>query len=251
MKIKLVVFAVLLLAFSIEGFAQTVKIMPKKIVYTRKGKQFSDYKKTFVITYPQVSGTINAAAKKKLDSTISYWRVFETTLRESQNSDWLSEMSYKINYNKKSILDIALTQEGSGAYPDGETINLVIDLNSGEQIKFKDAFKINSLDKFAKMVDKKLSNEKAELIQRVNKGEFRDADGKEGDDYLKEQIGALKFLAGTFNEFSISDEGITIIYDARFPHVIQALQPDGRYFFTWAEVKPFIKPGGLLARFVR
>jgi hypothetical protein len=30
-----------------------------------------------------------------------------------------------------------------------------------------------------------------------------------------------------------------------------ALQPEGRYFFSSAVLKPFIKRGGLLARFVR
>ena len=51
--------------------------------------------------------------------------------------------------------------------------------------------------------------------------------------------------------FPISDEGVTFYYDYGFPHVIQALAPDGQYFFKWAELKPFIKPDGLLARFVR
>jgi hypothetical protein len=41
------------------------------------------------------------------------------------------------------------------------------------------------------------------------------------------------------------------LYDPEFPRVIQALQPDGSYFFTYAELKPFIKPGGLLGKFIR
>lgn len=251
MKIRFVLLVALTLAFSSESFAQIVKVMPKKTVYTRKGKEFADYKKTFVITYPIVSGAISPDVKKRLGNTLSYWRVFKTTLRESQDDGWLSEMSYVVNYNKNGILDIALSQEGSGAYPDGQTVNLVIDLKTGAQVNFRDAFKIGSLDEFAKMVDKKLSVEKAELIARVNKGEFTDGDGKEGDDSLREQLSGLSFTAKTFKEYSVSDKGVTIIYDAEFPHVIQALQPDGRYFFTWAQAKPFIRPGGLLAKFIR
>ena len=30
-----------------------------------------------------------------------------------------------------------------------------------------------------------------------------------------------------------------------------AVHPAGLYFFTWNEVKPFIKRGGLLAKFIR
>ncbi|MEP6847432.1 MAG: hypothetical protein ABI999_01160 [Acidobacteriota bacterium] len=49
----------------------------------------------------------------------------------------------------------------------------------------------------------------------------------------------------------MSDTGITILYDYQFPHVALAVQPDGRYFFTWQQLKPFIKQGGLLHQFVR
>lgn len=241
-------FLLVVIAASI-GFGQVV-ITPKKTVYSRKNKGLPKYKRTFVVTYPLVSGAIPLATRKKLENTISYWRVFETTLQENLNeSDWLSDLSYKVNYNKNGVLDIALTQEGSGAYPDQSTFNFVIDLKTGEQVKFNDVFKSDALDKFAEMVDSQLQIETKKIIRSIEKGEFGD-NGKEADDSLKEQLGALSFTAETFNEFSVSDKGATIFYDAGFPHVIQAAQPDGRYFFTWAELKPFIKRGGLLAKFV-
>ena len=252
MKKSILAFSLLLIATSI-CFAQTaVQITPKKTVYMRKGKQFSKEKKTFVITYPLVSGTMPAAARKKLENTISYWRVFETTLRENLNEyDWLSEMSYQVNYNKNGILDISLTQEGAGAYPDGRTVNLVIDLKTGEQIKIKDAFKADSLAKLAKMVNAKLELEKKEIILSVDRGEFGEGAEKGEMDPLKEQVNELSFTAETFDEFSINDKGVTFFFDAGFPHVIKAAQPDGRYFFTWAQIKPFIRGDGLLGKFVR
>jgi hypothetical protein len=67
----------------------------------------------------------------------------------------------------------------------------------------------------------------------------------------KQSVNDLKFTNESFNEFSVDDKGVTILYDAGFPHAIKALQPDGRYFFTWAEIKPFIKPNGLLSRLAR
>jgi hypothetical protein len=244
-------FLLMLIAAAI-GFAQVVRITPKKTVYTRKGRDIPKEKKTFVVTYPIVSSAIPAATKKKLENTISYWSVFETTLRENQGEyHWLSELSYAINYNKNGVLDIALTQEGVGAYPDGSTVDLIIDLKTGEQVKFNDAFKSDSLAKFAEMVNAKLDVEKKEIIKSIDKGDFGDADGKEADDSLKEQLNGLSFTAETFDQYSIDDKGVTIIYDAGFPHVIQAAQPDGRYFFTWKEVKPFIRRDGLLAKFIR
>ena len=253
MKKLILAFSLMLVGASII-FAQTVTITPKKTVYTRKGKQVPKEKRTFVVTYPVVSGAMPLTTKKKLENTISYWRVFETTLKENQGDyHWLTEMSYKVDYNKKGILGIALTQEGIGAYPDGRTVHLVIDSNTGEQVKFSDVFRSDALEEFAKLVDAKLSAEKNAMIARIDKGEFDEGGtvDKEANDSVKEQLTNLSFTAETFNEFSVNDQGVTIIYDAGFPHVIQAAQPDGRYFFAWAEVKPFTRTDGLLGRFVR
>lgn len=249
---KKTIFAFLLMFIAVSmGFAQVVRITAKKTVYTRKGRDVPKEKKTFAVTYPLVSGAMPLATKKKLENTISYWRVFETTLKENQGEyHWLSELSYAVNYNKNGVLDVALTQEGVGAYPDGSTVDLIIDLKTGEQIKFNDAFKADSFTKFAEMVNVKLKIETKKIIQTIDKGAFGE-NGKEADDSIKEQLGALSFTAEAFDQYSINDKGVTIIYDAGFPHVIQAAQPDGRYFFTWNEVKPFIKRDGLLAKFVR
>lgn len=235
------------------GYSQTVQFAPKKTVYTRKGKDVPKEKRTFVVTYPLFNGAIPIAARKNLEKTISYWRVFETTLLENTGDNhWLSEMSYQINYNKNGILDIALTQEGVGAYPDSSTVELIVDLKTGEQVKFTDAFKKESLTAFAKMVDVKLKAEAKEVVGRIDKGEFGDVkEEKEANDSVKEQLNNLEFTTESFNEYSISDQGVTILYDAGFPHVIQAAQPDGRYFFTWEQVKPFIRRDGLLGKFVR
>ncbi len=252
MKIKILLGLAAMFAFASIALAQTIVIQPKKTVYTRKGKEVQKEKRTFVVTYPLFNGTMSTAAKKKIENTISYWRVFETTLAENLGEyEWLSEMSYVVKYNKNGILDIALTQEGSAAYPDQSTKELIVDLKTGEQVKFSDAFKTDSLDKFAKMVNKKLEVEKQAIIKSIDKGAFGEENGKEANDSLKEQIGGLSFTAESFNEYSISDKGVTILYDAEFPHVIQAAQPDGQYFFSWTELKSFIKPDGLLGKFIR
>ena len=254
MKIKIFFCTLVVLIFSTAIFAQTVTITPKKNVYTRKAKSVPKEKRTFTVTYPVVSGTMSPAVKKKLENSISYWRTFETTLAENLGDyDWLYELSYKVNYNKNGILDIALTQDGSGAYPDSQTIVKVINLKTGEQAKLTDVFKADSLPKLAAMVDKKLAAEKAQIIKDINEGKFDEGGtpDKEANDAVKEQLGNLEFTTDSFDQYSVSDKGVTFIYDADFPHVIQAAQPDGRYFFTWAELKPFIKPEGLLGQFIR
>ena len=104
--------------------------------------------------------------------------------------------------------------------------------------------------KLANLVGKKLAIEKAEIIRQIDRNQFGKQSGEEKT-ASKQQVSDLKFTAENFNEFSVSDKGATILYDAGFPHVIQALEPEGRYFFTWTQLKPFIRPDGLLARFVR
>jgi hypothetical protein len=251
MKLKYLLFILFLSVFSVHVLPQSVTIKPKKIVYTRKGKVTSKEKRTFTITYPVVSGAITVAAKKSLGNTLSYWRVFETTLRENLSEyDWLTEMSYTVNYNKNGVLDISLTQEGVGAYPDGETVVLIIDLKTGKQVKFADVFESGSSAKLAERVDRKLSEEKKEIVEGIKKDKTSYSNDDERNSSI-EMVEQLKFTSEDFDEFSVSDKGVTIIYDAGFPHVVQALQPDGRYFFTWAEIKPFIKADSLLARFIR
>ena len=256
MKIKPLFCTLAALAFLSAAFAQSVKIAPKKVAYIHKGKNIPKEKRTFTVTYPVVSGTISSAVKKNLENTISYWRVFETTLTENSDDYSLDEFSYKINYNKNGILDIALTREGVGAYPYSETVDLIVDLKIGKQVKITDVIKPDALATLAKMVDKKLLEEKRKITRRVDEGKFDDmandkeaAAGIRAD--LKEQLNELRFTENNFDEFSVNDKGITFLYDAGFAHVYQAAQPVGRYFFAWAKLKPFIRRGSLLGRFIR
>lgn len=240
-------FTVAFLFFTINPAAQTsVTITPKKTVYTRKNAP--RYKRTVEVNYPIVSGALKPAVKTRVENTISYWRNFETTLKENLSDTWLETLNYEVNHNGNGILDISLRMDGSGAYPDFSTKNLVINLKTGELVKFADVFRSEMLDSLAEMVGKKLEAEKKEIYERIE--EEKEAT-KEDKDSLKEQVGALKFTAENFAEFSVNDKGVTFLYDAGFPHVIQALEPAGRYFFSYNELKPFIKTNGILSQFIR
>lgn len=252
MKIRILFFLLFLNAFSFFADAQSVIIRPKKVVYTRKGKDVSKEKRTFDVTYPVISGAISAPVKKSLENTVSYSRVFETSPKENLEETWLYNEFYKVNYNKKGILDISLTQEGSGAYPDEQTVNLIIDLKKGKAVKFNDVFNQKLAAKLAAMVDKKLQTEKAKIIKDIDSNEYDNGEStKEEKETDKQMLDELKFTAENLNEFSIGNKGAIILYDAGFPHAWQALQPDGKYFFSWAQLKPFIRREGLLGKFIR
>lgn len=250
MKIKLLLFVCTLFVFTNIVVAQSVVITPKRVVYTRKIKDADETRKTFEVRYPVVSRAVSPTVLKELNNTISYWSVFETSLKESMSETYLNSLDYKVNYNKNGVLDISLFSETSAAYPDTHTVNLVIDLKTGKPVTFDDVFASNSEPKLAALVDKKLAAEKTTIVKSIDadRESYTDAESR---DSAKQSVNELKFTTENFNEFSVNDKGVTILYDAGFPHVIQALAPDGQYFFSWAAIKPFIRRGGLLEKFVR
>lgn len=245
MKIKIFSIGLFLLAFSINAQAQSsVKVAPNKITYERKGADVPDHKKTFAVNYPKFTGIKNPAALKNLENTVDYWKNFEMTLEENLGEYyWLDSFDYEVKYNKNNLMAIELLMEGSGAYPDGTVKTFVINLETGRRIFIRDAFRnvgqlLVKLDKAQKA---EIKNHIAEL-----KKEYP-------DDYrsAQEMLAGKKYTISELDEFSIDDRGVTFIYEYQFPHAVKALEPAGRYFFTWAELKPLIKPGGLLGRFVR
>ena len=245
MKIKNLLFVVLLLSFSSICFTQTVKITPKKIVYKRTAKDVPDYKKTFAVIYPKVSG-LSAALNKKIENAISYERVFDFKLKEEINEIfWLENADFKTEYNRSGILGIELMMDGSGAYPSLYIKHVVVDTKTGLQVKAADIFISGKINRLVRVLDNKLQKTMKQAIAAAGKQIAED--GKE----LSKILGERKFLAEELNHFSVNARGVTFYYNYGFPHVAKALEPNGEFFVRYADLKPFIKRDGLLAKFVR
>ena len=138
---------------------------------------------------------------------------------------------------------ITLSVSGTGAYPSVFSKTVVVDLKTGNRATPQTVF-TNLRGLAAKAKDK----QKAEVEKSLKEIKSDPAN----KDYLDfDFFENTNFTVENLEEFAVSDKGVTFIYDYGFPHVIFALQPEGRYFFSWAELKPFIKRGGLLAKFVR
>ncbi|MDQ3179306.1 MAG: hypothetical protein M3Q33_02180 [Acidobacteriota bacterium] len=242
MKIKFLFAVFCVCAFSIAAFSQSVVVKPKKITYKRKNPDAPDYKKTFTITYPKISG-VSASLAKKIESNLSYEKLFDFSLKdEIETEAYLYEAVYETLYNKNGILNIVLSEEVSAAYPSTYEKSVVVNLKTGEKVKPQDVFL--KLGELAAQGGKSQQKEIKKAIADIK---------KENPD---EENPASLFENATFtikdlDDFSVSDKGITFRYDYGFPHVILALQPEGRYFFSWAQLKPFIRRDGLLAKFIR
>lgn len=240
MKLKVICSLLLALATATAAFAQSVVITPKKVTYKRP-KPLTDFKKTFTVNYPKVKAA-TPALSRRIETTISYVKVNDLNIQDEINEiQWLEEADYTVNYNKNGMLDITLSLSGTGAYPSVFSKTVVVDLKTGRRIRPVDIF--TNLSGLAA---------KIKLMQRAEIRKARDdykKDPETADFDGAEYFGSADFTVKNLEEFSVSDDGITFIYDYGFPHVVLALQPDGRYLLSWTELKPYIKPGGLLAKF--
>ncbi|HEV7842244.1 MAG TPA: hypothetical protein VGO69_01035 [Pyrinomonadaceae bacterium] len=228
----------------------SVVIEKKKIVIIRTGKLARDFpeRRRAVISYPVIKGGQSPMVLRKVRSLLQLKNIFDTSLAEYKADAWLDELDYQVNYNRNFILDITFTQSGVGAYPDTQTKHFAINLKTGEVIKASEAFKPTALRTLADMADRKLQEEVRGIIKDNSQGaNVTDEDRKS----LKEQFEQVKFEPANLDEFSVNGQGITFLYDAGFPHVIAALEPAGQYFFSYAELRSFIKADGPLGSFVK
>lgn len=220
--------------------AQSVVITGKKVTYKRP-KPLSEYKKSFEINYPKVRA-VTPALSKKIEATISYQRLLGLKLNdELRTYQWLETADYEVLYNKNGILSISLFMEGSAAYPSSTTRYAVVDLITGARATPASAF--SNTSGLLALVRRAKSKEVTQAIKDIKKDIENNEDHPE--DLFKE---SAKYHPVKLDQFTVSDKGITFHHDYGFPHVIQALQPSGEFFFAWAQLRPYIKVGGLLSR---
>ena len=239
MKTKLFPSGLLIIAFATAVAAQTVVITPKKTVY-RRPKPQHDFKRTFSIRRPIVKAS-TPALSKKITAAISPDSVLDIRLRDEMTEyQWLEEADYKTLYNRNGVLSMELWMTGTAAYPDSVTRYVVVDLRTGKRVAIPDAF--TQLDELATVIRKAQADEVKEATVEIRK----DPDARPEDLFSE-----TNFTPADLKEFSVNDKGVTFYYDYGFPHVLEALQPSGEFTFDWNTLKPFIRRGGLLGRFVR
>ena len=239
MKLRTVLLTLMVALASSAAVAQTVTIIPKKTIHRRPKPQV-DFKKTFSIRSP-IAKASTPALSQKITASISPIKVLEIDLKEEIGEyQWLEEADYKILFNQQGVLCVELWMTGTAAYPDSVTKTVVVDITKGARLGVTDVLK--DLEKLVPLVKKK---QRAE-ITAATKEMKSDPDAKP-----EELFSETNFTVEDFKDFAIDATGVTFMYDYGFPHVLEALQPEGKYHFAWAELKPFIRSDGLLARFVR
>ena len=222
----------------------------KRVVIVRTGRiarQFQ-HKRRALVTYPIVSGLSDARVLRKVRAALDLKNVFDTSLAEYRQDAWLEELDFKVNYNKNQLLDITFWQTGTAAYPDTHHKHFTISLRTGDVLKAADVFEPASLYALAGLAHEKLRAEIGEMVKVVEEDPHLAAEDKPS---LKDALAGLSFGVADLDNFMVGDRGLTFLYDAGFPHAVQALEPDGQYFFSYAQLAPYIRRGGPLGRFVK
>ncbi|MCA1618292.1 MAG: hypothetical protein LC795_03050 [Acidobacteria bacterium] len=224
----------------------------KRVVIERTGRlarQFPERKRA-VVNLPVVSGLSDLKVLRKVRAALDLKNVFQTSLAEYRQDAWLEELDFKVNYNKRHLLDISFWQTGTGAYPDTHHAHFVISLRTGDVLKAQDVFEGGALYALAGMAHEKLRAEVAVQVKVVEQDKELSAD-RDGLDGIKGDLSRLSFGVEHLDNFMVGDAGVTFLYDAGFPHAIQAIQPAGRYFFTYAQLAPYVRRDGPLGVFVK
>ena len=223
-------------------------VRPRTVVIIRRGALIKDFpnKKRATVTYPIISGLKNAQVLGRVQAILQVKNVFDSSIAEYRDDNWLEEFTYKVNYNKNNILDITFTQDGSGAYPDTQTRHFAINLKNGSVIKASDVFIASSLPTLRTMLDGKLQSELKEILESLKDSKSDPEDIRIASEAQEPQGYTIENL----DDFEVGAKGITFLYDAGYPHVIQAFEPNGRYSFSYSELKSFIKRDGPLGQFI-
>jgi hypothetical protein len=223
-------------------------IIRKRIVIVRSGKFAKDFpdRKRATISYPFITGLTDRAVLGKVRSLLSVANVFETSLKEYRENNWLDEFDYVVNYNSNNILDVTFTQSGMAAYPDSQSRTISIDLRTGNVIRAKDVFVVAKLAELARLVDARLQKDIAQVILAAK----ADRQLTEASSIV-EALEEVKFEVKDLDDFSINKDGVTFLYEVGFPHAHRAFEPGGHYLFSYSELKPFIKRDGPLGHLLK
>ncbi len=218
-------------------------IQRRRIVLVRSPRLVKDFpgKRRAVVTYPVITG-LSPVVLRRVRSLLDFKNIFDYSLKEYREDVWLSEFSYVVNYNNNYLLDITFSQSGSGAYPDDHTKHFLINLRDGRIVKPSDVFETGKMNQLVARIDQELQQE----MKRI------DSENKDTEDgtAVSEAYSQLKFELKDLDDFSVGPKGITFRYDAGFPHVIKALEPQGRYFLSYSALRSIIKRDGVLGQLV-
>ena len=192
---------------------------------------------TDVMIRPVVTG-LRPPILKKIRKELELKKVLNEQYMFYKNH-YMFGFDYRVTYNRNYIL--AITFSWNAYFADHEKA-VAFDLRDGSLIKPEDLFHEDRVPELVKLIDQKLQAELQQMI-RDREGNIEFA--------WKAENATLRVTSDDLVEFAISDKGITFFYDPHFSHQRAWAEPEGRYFFTYSELKSFLKPKSVVSQFVK
>ncbi|QNH60653.1 hypothetical protein [Hymenobacter sediminicola] len=157
---------------------------------------------------------------------------------------------YEVLYNDHGLLSIELTSDFLGAYVSSVARHATFELRTGRLLEVRDllADTLALRQRWQESINRRVADHisklpteyaqldaplLAEVKRRLHWNDSTLTVQLEGDD-------------PRFYDFALTSFGLTLYYDFGFPHVIEALQPETDYLFSYATLTPWLKPKGVL-----
>jgi hypothetical protein len=229
-------------AFSLKSIGSPNLGLKQSVKVTNQVKKAKSKLGPATYRFPVVVGTKPDWIATRINADLRNRSLGDESLAQviadfESNGSGITAVDYAVNHNGNGLLDITMTSETMGAYPDAFQEHGVYDLRSGARVRPGDVFSTFSPIR--------------SLIQKQVKAAIAAAkadDPASVDDFnqmLGENPGSVD--DDTLERFTITKTGLTFHYSFGFPHVAQALEPNEDMPLTWSELKPFLRPDGLLA----
>lgn len=148
-------------------------------------------------------------------------------------------LDYEVAYNQRGLLDLSIVHETMGAYPDSYVQHHLFDVTTGAQLRGADVLVADAMPALAAALDAQVQGALAQA-----RTDNPDCVTEDDDPYA----GAFKFTVDNLADIGVVDGGVTFTYDYDFPHVMQACEPTGSFSMSMAEIAPYLRPDGALAR---
>lgn len=222
------------------GTPERVGIHLKRIVVPRAQKGSTAQGDTD-IQFPVLSGLADQSLLSRLRTAVLPQQVFKGSLAEMEKDPWLEAVEYIVCCNRHSILDVSYRLSGMAAYPDFYDECITLDLKTGKPLRARDLFIASRLPELASRINQAMQAEIHKTIQKAGSDERAD---------VQRLLSAAVFTVKDMTQFTVSAQGVSFTYTFGFPHVLKAAEPNGEYFFSFAALRPFIRPDGPLEAFL-
>jgi hypothetical protein len=169
--------------------------------------------------------------QSRLDAALAPERIVETSRSQAEADGWIDAIDCRLARAHGGIAVVEVWVEGSGAYPDGFTRSVVLDLRTGDRLGVEQF----AAEKRPALVGK-LETMLQERISTVSEAEARAL------------ASAAHATPDTLTRWTLADAGVVFTVDFGFPHAIAAMAPDGRLTIPWAAIAEFTAPDAPLLR---